>query len=147
MRVSLHTYDIPMSSYRTRKVSFSPFTSSLHTHPDHQIYQIYADRVKILLPSEEPIDLRSKRFVINDTEPSTNNDSDDDIIKCFDSDSAQCSSTNHATAPTTADPHPVNTARTPEHISHITLSLLSLTTLSSQTLTRPPQPNHQMNLD
>lgn len=66
MRVSLHTYDIP--SHRTKRERYvpSPLTLSLISSRAHNLaYQIYADRAKILLPSEELIDLRTKRFAIN----------------------------------------------------------------------------------
>ena len=50
-----------------------------------QLYQIYADRISIALPSEEPVDARVIKNLDVDGADKTSNcyDSDDDIIKCF----------------------------------------------------------------
>ena len=58
MRVTLHTYDVPLGPYKTKKVS--PWNHPSRTSlKDFQIYQIYADRVKILAPSQEAIEIRA----------------------------------------------------------------------------------------
>ncbi len=50
-----------------------------------QLYQIYADKIKIVLPSDEPIDVRTKKLLNNAEPPQKNEDvdSDDDILTCF----------------------------------------------------------------
>ncbi|KAF8344843.1 hypothetical protein F5887DRAFT_917856 [Amanita rubescens] len=73
MRISLRTYSVP-NNYTQKK-----------------FYQIYADRVKVLMRSDEPIEHRSIRLSIDDHtshERNKETDSDNDCLKGFDSVSA-----------------------------------------------------------
>ncbi|KAF8320642.1 hypothetical protein F5887DRAFT_1291293 [Amanita rubescens] len=68
MRISLRTYTVQVG-YRSKK-----------------FYQIYADRIKILMPSFEPIEERSKRLNFGDNTSNAANeisDDDDDCLKSF----------------------------------------------------------------
>ena len=52
----------------------------------HTLYQIYADRIKIVLPSDEPVDVRTVKNIDFDgaEKRQENHDSDEEILKCFD---------------------------------------------------------------
>ncbi|KAF8323557.1 hypothetical protein F5887DRAFT_1086793 [Amanita rubescens] len=69
MRVTLHTYTITEGNR------------------DKKIYQIYADRGKVLATSDEPIDNRSIRFVLPDATDGAVDEqtdlNDDEQLKCF----------------------------------------------------------------
>ncbi|KAF8345279.1 hypothetical protein F5887DRAFT_1159030 [Amanita rubescens] len=65
MRISLRTYSIPQS-YTQKK-----------------IYQIYVDRVKVIMHGEEPINHRSIRVSIDDYTSNEESNSDTDCLRAF----------------------------------------------------------------
>ncbi|KAF8337864.1 hypothetical protein F5887DRAFT_1077986 [Amanita rubescens] len=76
--------------------------------------QIYADRIKVVLPSDEPVDVQTKKFVPEDAQQKKNGepDSDGEFMKCFDDvdvaeplpKNSASSSSSSTTAPSTGEP-------------------------------------------
>jgi hypothetical protein len=85
VRVSLKIYNIQNAS-KTRKVSSQYFIHfSISAHSVRQLYQLYADRISIALPSDEAVDVRAIKNVDVDGHDKSGDtyDSDDDILKSF----------------------------------------------------------------
>ena len=118
----------------TKPERYSPPLTSQFLPINPLGYQIYADCVKILLPSQEPVDLRSKHFIVDHIQPSTKNDTDDDIVKCFDSNLPQSGPSSSTTQPPPAHPIPPKVAPMTSAIHHI-LPLIILVLIFSQTET------------
>ena len=82
MKVSFHTYT--MSFNGNAKKASAPLLSCFHIDIV-QVYHIYADHIKIVLPSDKIIDTRHARLLGEDLVDEDNgSDSEDEKLKCFD---------------------------------------------------------------